>query len=109
MTINRTENEQSPWSILGVSLEADDEKIRDAYLSRVKEHPPDRSPTEFEKIRDAYDQLKDPYRRARHLILAATPDKPLESLLDDEPRSRRFVGPEPWLTAMRSERKEMQK
>jgi curved DNA-binding protein CbpA len=107
--MNRVENEQSPWSILGVSPEADDEQIRAAYIRKVKEHPPDRSATEFEKIRDAYDQLKDPYRRARHLILGANPDKPLESLLDDVPSSRRFVGPKPWLAAMRSERKEPQK
>ena len=107
--MNRVENEQSPWSILGVSPEADDEQIRAAYIRKVKEHPPDRSATEFEKIRDAYDQLKDPYRRARHLILGANPDRPLESLLDDVPSSRRFVGPEPWLAAMKSERREPQK
>ena len=107
--MNQAANERSPWSILGVSLDADDEQIRAAYLRRVKEHPPDRSATEFEKIRDAYDQLKDPYRRARYLILGATPDMLLESLLDDVPCSRRFVGPELWLAAMKSERKEPRK
>jgi curved DNA-binding protein CbpA len=107
--MNRTENQRSPWSILGVPPEADDEQIRAAYLRKVKEHPPDRSATEFENIRDAYDQLKDPYRRARHLILGATPDMPLESLLEDAPRSRRFIGPDAWLATMKSERKETQK
>lgn len=107
--MNRTENERSPWSILGVSSEADDEQIRAAYLRKVKEHPPDRSAAEFEQIRDAYDQLKDPYRRAMHMILGATPDMPLESLLDNVPRSLRFIGPDAWLATMKSERKETQK
>jgi curved DNA-binding protein CbpA len=98
-----------PWSVLDVSPQADDDQIRAAYMRKVKEHPPDRSGPEFEKIRDAYEQLKDPYRRAKYLILGAAPDKPLESLLDDLPHSRRFVGPEPWLTVMKSERKEPQR
>ncbi len=102
-------NEQDPWSVLGVPPEADDEQIRAAYLRKVKEHPPDRSGSEFEKIRDAYEQLKDPYRRAKHLVLGAAADQPLESLLDNVPRSRRFVGPEAWLAVMKSERKESQR
>ena len=45
---------------LGVSATASEEEIRAAYLSKVKEFPPDRSPLEFEAIRDAYDALCDP-------------------------------------------------
>jgi len=109
MSAGSTKKEQDPWSVLGVSPEADDEQIRAAYVRQVKEHPPDRSGPEFERIRDAYEQLKDPYQRAKYLILGAPADKPLESLLDSVPCPRRFVGPEAWLTVMKSERKESQR
>jgi hypothetical protein len=33
--------------------------------------------------------------------MAGDPDAPLVSLLDEEPPVRRFVGPEPWLAALR--------
>ena len=98
--------EQDPWSVLGVSLEADDDEIRAAYMSKVKAYPPDRCGPEFEKIRDAYEQLKDSYRRAKYVTLGATPDRPLESLLDDVPLARRHVGPALWLAVMKSQRKE---
>ncbi|MCD6393546.1 MAG: DnaJ domain-containing protein [Planctomycetes bacterium] len=98
--------EQDPFSVLDVPPDAGDAEIRAAYMRKVKEHPPDRCGPEFEKIRDAYHQLKDPYRRAKYLILGATVDRPLESLLDEAPAARHFVGPEPWLAAMKSQRKE---
>lgn len=101
-----TETRSDPWSVLGVSPEADDEQIRAAYVRKVKEFPPDRSGPQFERVRDAYEQLKDPYRRAKYVILGANAERPLESLLDDVPGLRRYVGPEPWLAAMKSQPKE---
>jgi len=95
-----------PWSVLGVSPEANDEQVRAAYVQKVKEFPPDRAGPQFEKIRDAYEQLKDPYRRAKYLILGANADRPLESLLDEVHGTRRYVGPELWLAALRSQPKE---
>ena len=56
--------------ILGVAANAGDEEIRAAYLSKVKEFPPDRAPAEFERIRDAYETLRDPRRRARAMFSA---------------------------------------
>ena len=105
MKSQQTPKEQDPWSVLDVPPDADDDEIRAAYTRKVKEYPPDRCGPEFERIRDAYDQLKDPYRRAMYLILGATPDRPLESLLDDVPVTRRHIGPEPWLAVMKSQRK----
>ena len=92
---------ESPFEILGVAEEADDELIRAAYLRRVKESPPDRSPEEFERIRDAYEALKDPRRRSQVMLLSADPDAPLASLLEGQNAQRRFVGPKPWLEALR--------
>ena len=55
-----------PYAVLGISLNADDERIRAAYVAKVKQYPPDRSPTEFEEVRDAYNLLRDRRRRAQH-------------------------------------------
>ena len=55
--------------MLGISADADEEQIRAAYIRKVKEHPPDRSPEEFERIRDAYASLRDPRRRMRDRLL----------------------------------------
>lgn len=87
--------------ILGVGLEAGDEEIRAAYLRKVKEFPPDRAPVEFERIRDAYELLRDPRRRTLHMLLSVDPHEPLESLLNGAPVPRKFVGPEPWLAVLK--------
>lgn len=90
-----------PAAILGVSLEASIEEVRQAYLRKIREHPPDRSPVEFERIRDAYDVLRDPRRRIELLLFSADPLAPLSSLLENTAPARKFVGPDPWLNAMR--------
>ncbi len=86
---------------LGIGVEAGDEEIRAAYLRKVKEHPPERSPQEFERVRDAYELLRDPRRRTRSLLLAAHPDQPLLSLLANMETERKFTGPEPWTAVLR--------
>ena len=54
-----------PREVLGIPPDAGEEEIRSAYVRKVKEHPPARSPEQFERIRDAYDSLRDPRRRMR--------------------------------------------
>ncbi len=97
-----TRDARDPREILGVSATATEDDIRAAYLLRVKQYPPDRSPEQFEHIRDAYEALRDPRRRARHLFLSVDPGAPLTSLLADHPKSRQFVGPRPWLDALKA-------
>ena len=80
---------------------ASEEEIRAAYLRKVKEHPPERSPEEFERTRDAYEALRDPRRRMRNMLLAADPAAPLTGLLDGRPPQRRFTGPGPWLEVLK--------
>ena len=48
---------EDPRQVLGIDAEAGEEEIRAAYLRKVKEYPPDRSPREFERVRDAYEIL----------------------------------------------------
>jgi DnaJ-domain-containing protein 1 len=93
-------SDDAPWRVLEIDEGANDEEIRQAYLRGVRAHPPDRSPAQFERIRDAYDQLRDARRRAMRMLLANPCDVPLENLLTEMPETRRFVGPAPWLELM---------
>ncbi|HTS31068.1 MAG TPA: J domain-containing protein [Bryobacteraceae bacterium] len=93
--------QHDPFHILEIPPEAGDEEIRSAYLRKVKEYPPDRAPAQFEKVRDAYELLRDPRRRTRHLLLSADPGQPLTTLLEGCATERRFTGPEPWLRVLR--------
>ncbi len=90
-----------PTDVLGVSRTATDEEIRAAYLLKVREYPPDRSPEQFERIRDAYDALRDPRRRIRHRLFSVDPRAPLASLITSETPPRRFVGPGAWLDVLK--------
>ena len=90
-----------PIEVLGISRNATDEEIRAAYLLKVRECPPDRSPERFEQIRDAYEILRDPRRRLRHDLFSVDAGAPLVSLFTDDPRPRRFVGPGPWLEVLK--------
>src|SRR5215813_526208 len=58
--LRNTMTHDDPRMVLGIPPEAGDEEIRAAYLRKVKKYPPDRAPQEFEKIRDAYETLRDP-------------------------------------------------
>lgn len=87
-----------PYRVLGLAPQARPEEIRAAYLRKVKEYPPERAPREFEQVREAYEFLSDPRRRALQMLLAADPKQPLASLVEPE---RRFTGPEPWLAALK--------
>ena len=88
--------------ILGVPASASEAEIRAAYLSKVKEFPPDRSPEEFEKIRDAYDTLRDPRKRAKAMLLSTEFAAPLVSLLEGHQSRRIFAGPQPWLDVLKT-------
>ena len=53
-----------PFSTLGVSEDADDDQIKQRYLSLVRLFPPDREPERFQAYRAAYEALSD--QRKRH-------------------------------------------
>lgn len=91
---------EDPASILGVPAQADAATLRAAYLEKVRQYPPDRSPVEFERLRDAYAILSDPRQRVQILLRQADPLAPLAELVPGS-KGRRFVGLEPWLEALR--------
>lgn len=90
-----------PYRILGIAEGAEDETIRSAYLAKLKQFPPERSPDEFEQVRDAYELLRDRRRRAQYMLFSADPDAPLTALLDGMDPSRQFAGPGPWLAVLK--------
>jgi hypothetical protein len=85
--------------LLGVSLGATDDELRAAYLRGIRENPPDRAPEAFERVRDAYEALRGGGRLAG--LFACDPAAPLVTLVDEETPERRFLGPEPWLAALK--------
>jgi hypothetical protein len=92
----------SPTEILGVAANASEDEIRRAYLEKVKQFPPDRSPEEFERIRDAWEKLRDPRSRAKAMLLAPDVNVPLVSLVDGHKQRRIFAGPQPWREVLKS-------
>jgi curved DNA-binding protein CbpA len=95
---------EDPKEVLGVGPEATDSEIRSAYLQRVKAYPPDRFPAEFERIRDAYELLRDPRVRTRQLLLSGDADTTFVSLLENFPSVRRYVGANLWLAILKEKR-----
>lgn len=91
-----------PRHILGVESNAGDEEIRAAYLKKVKEFPPDRAPAEFERIRDAYETLRDPRKRARAMFSNHESSAPLVSLIAGRNVPRLFAGPQQWREVLKN-------
>ncbi|MFP5206474.1 MAG: J domain-containing protein [Acidobacteriota bacterium] len=92
-----------PYVVLGIEPGADDEAIRAAYLARLKLYPPDRAPDEFQRVREAYEQLRDRRQRARLMLFSAGQDQPLASLLDSAiggAGKPRYAGPAAWLAVL---------
>ena len=92
--------DEDPQTILGVPQDANAAEIRTAYLNKIKKYPPEKHPAEFERVRDAYTILNDPYYRTRMMLQSADPEAPLVALLDNQKQNRQFAGPEAWLDAM---------
>ncbi len=62
-----------PYSVLGVAHTASPEEIKKAYFALVRQHPPEREPEMFKRIRAAYEQLRDPAQRQQTDMLRWQP------------------------------------
>jgi curved DNA-binding protein CbpA len=53
-----------PYGVLGLTSSATPAEIKQAYFTQVRNHPPERDPAMFKRIRAAYERLRDPESRA---------------------------------------------
>lgn len=94
----------TPFAVLGIEETAGDEAVRTAYLAAVRRSPPDRDPEGFQRIREAYEAVRDEERRLALRLFGPAPLDGVEALLDALPDERRHVGPGPWLDVLRGDR-----
>lgn len=94
----------NPFAVLGIDPTAGADAVRAAYLAAIRRSPPDRDPAGFRRIREAYDAVRDEERRLALRLFGPAPLERLESLLDEAPDERRFVGPAAWLDVLRGDR-----
>ncbi|RLA23807.1 MAG: molecular chaperone DnaJ [Gammaproteobacteria bacterium] len=57
---------QTPYEILGLEADANDDEIKQAYLQQVKNNPPDRNQEKFQLIHDAYRSIEDHKSRLKY-------------------------------------------
>ena len=50
---------EDAYKVLGGNADASPEEIKRAYFRLIRQHTPDRDPEEFQKIRRAYETLRD--------------------------------------------------
>jgi curved DNA-binding protein CbpA len=49
---------ENPYQVLGLERNATEAEIKQAYFALVREHPPERDPEGFKRIRAAYEKLR---------------------------------------------------
>gem|GEM_PF-308262 len=72
---------KTPYQILDVQPSATDAEIKQAYLSKVKNNPPDRDQLLFQSIHDAYIAIKDLKSRISY-DLFTVPSMSFDELVD---------------------------
>ncbi len=55
-----------PWHTLGISHDADDDAIHQAYLRKIRKHPPERYPEQFKATRQAFELLETRHKRLQY-------------------------------------------
>jgi DnaJ-class molecular chaperone len=73
----------NPYLVLGVSLEADDRSIRQAYLDAIRVATPEHDPQRFQALTAAYTLIKDELSRHRYTLFdtTASGQSPLDAFL----------------------------
>lgn len=72
---------KTPFEILNVPEDADDEQIKSAYLEAVKRWPPERHAVEFQRVRNAYERIATRKDRVSYLLFDSSLPEPA-GLLD---------------------------
>ncbi|MEI6780920.1 MAG: J domain-containing protein, partial [Verrucomicrobiota bacterium] len=73
----------NPYLVLGVPVPADDPTIRRAYLEGIKLATPEKNPTRFKALSEAYERIKDEASRCKYeLFHQESPGaSPLDTIL----------------------------
>jgi curved DNA-binding protein CbpA len=58
----------NPYLVLNVPVDANDARIRRAYLEAIKQATPDKDPKRFQAFTEAYNKIKDESSRLRHAL-----------------------------------------
>ena len=94
-----------PFVVLGLPRSASVDEVRARYVELVKQHPPDRDPEMFERVRDAYRAASDPLHAARWKLFGPPPLRDLDELVELlRRRGRPALGAEAWLAVLRERR-----
>ncbi len=73
---------KTPYEILSIPRDSDDEIVKKGYLVMVKRYPPERFPKEFQRIRAAYESVKTQKARMSFFLFDTTlPD--VDELIED--------------------------
>lgn len=72
---------KTPYAILEVAEPATDGEIKQAYLQKVKQFPPDHFHDQFQQIHQAYQAIKDLSSRTKHALFTV-PEADFNALLD---------------------------
>lgn len=91
----------NPFELLGVDETAGDAEIRAAYQKATLAHPPDRDPVAFQKIREAYDAIRDEDARLELRLFGPPRFKRVLDLLDEVGEEKRYLGPGPWIATLK--------
>lgn len=91
-----------PFITLGVMENASEEKIRAAYLNKIRKYPPESAPVQFQEINQAYTAVKDNLKRAELRLFGQLYDKDtLASILPSNYVKRSHVGVSNWISFLK--------
>ncbi|MCR6544235.1 DnaJ domain-containing protein [Dehalobacterium formicoaceticum] len=78
----KKKNAENLYKILGTRSNIGQDRIKEKYIEKLREFPPETHPEEFQEIRRAYETLKDVNKRKQYDMLRKYGDK-LEKTMDD--------------------------
>lgn len=78
----RKEQVENLYKILGTRSNIGQDRIKEKYIERLREFPPETHPEEFQEIRRAYETLKDPKKRRQYDMMRKYGDK-IEKIMED--------------------------
>ena len=95
-----------PFITLGLKEDASKEQVREAYLNKIRQHPPESDSVEYQELNQAYSALKDDVERAKLRLFGQMYDKEsLSSILPTSYANRTRVGVNAWLTVVKEARR----